>query len=849
MLGKPIKVVFYFPWKELSGGPIYLTRLADKLAESVDYEVYYTDYENSLSDNLIQNEKVKKIVVSETDFSIKIDSPVILITPVYFAGWIPCLHPDSKLIFINWHMCCISTLYNNWRISEQDMSVFLNLIRNSSSVFFCDESHRLGQNTAQITFNKDIVPISLPTKKIKACKNIISAENYNVAVLGRLCTDKIYSLLNLLDNIELLEISNKVNVHIIGDGPEKKLILRENYKKSNIIFVGTLSSAELDSYLAQKVDILFAMGTSVLEGAALSLPSVIIPHNIHPINCNSYVYLHDTQGYCLGWYEDQFQKLNLSPIPLCEIFDDVYVREKKTQLGQKAYQYYITHHSIDHTIKPFVSMLSKSSLTYRDFIKATENFSQIIKKIKLMDYEIFDIYREKNGFIYARFLNIIKLFHFRPMPDQQWKRLYFMGVPCFEICHVGRKKFKYRLLSRSRNQITLMGQHLANLINYGQQEINKDIKAIKKQLVEKVATGDYIKLKEQVETLLLQLNKLCCNNDNCSCEESVALHGALEKKCLDIKASIELLRNNQIQQMDTCEKILSEKSFEYFCGDIKSDYIKLISGLDDESIYIVNRIISRVQKYRKHKTSFFHFTSEEKHALKKIEDQHASSIIKLNNEYYAYGKYIIPINLITTTIFYYKYFIDELSGLKFVRNKAIIDVGGSFGDSALIFSKETSDKVHVFEPTSRMYELAKKTIIENNINNVILNKIALGDKEENLNIAVNDDFSTFEFECSESEVTENVRVITLDNYVDKMGIDVGLIKVDIEGFEKKFLSGAEKTIRNQKPILIISIYHSAQDFFKIKTIIENYDLGYTFKIRKPSDKSVIVDTMLIAEPN
>lgn len=59
--------------------------------------------------------------------------------------------------------------------------------------------------------------------------------------------------------------------------------------------------------------------------------------------------------------------------------------------------------------------------------------------------------------------------------------------------------------------------------------------------------------------------------------------------------------------------------------------------------------------------------------------------------------------------------------------------------------------------------------------------------------------------------------------------------------------GAEKTIRKYAPVLIISIYHSADDFFKIKTIIDKYNLGYKFKIRKPSDKSIIVDTMLIAE--
>jgi len=64
---------------------------------------------------------------------------------------------------------------------------------------------------------------------------------------------------------------------------------------------------------------------------------------------------------------------------------------------------------------------------------------------------------------------------------------------------------------------------------------------------------------------------------------------------------------------------------------------------------------------------------------------------------------------------------------------------------------------------------------------------------------------------------------------------VGLIKVDIEGAERDFLAGAERTIREQKPVLIISIYHSADDFYSIKPLIESWGLGYKSKVWKPLD--------------
>jgi hypothetical protein len=62
------------------------------------------------------------------------------------------------------------------------------------------------------------------------------------------------------------------------------------------------------------------------------------------------------------------------------------------------------------------------------------------------------------------------------------------------------------------------------------------------------------------------------------------------------------------------------------------------------------------------------------------------------------------------------------------------------------------------------------------------------------------------------------------------------------------LAGAINTIKKQKPVLLLSIYHNANDFFEIKPLIESWNLGYKFKIRKLSMKEYfLVETMLICE--
>ena len=76
---------------------------------------------------------------------------------------------------------------------------------------------------------------------------------------------------------------------------------------------------------------------------------------------------------------------------------------------------------------------------------------------------------------------------------------------------------------------------------------------------------------------------------------------------------------------------------------------------------------------------------------------------------------------------------------------------------------------------------------------------------------------------------------------------MGLIKVDVEGGEQLLIKGAKNTICSQKPILIISIYHSPEDFFYIKPEIESWNLGYGFTIHKQLNTSIIRETVLIAQ--
>ena len=175
-------------------------------------------------------------------------------------------------------------------------------------------------------------------------------------------------------------------------------------------------------------------------------------------------------------------------------------------------------------------------------------------------------------------------------------------------------------------------------------------------------------------------------------------------------------------------------------------------------------------------------------------------------------------------------------------------MGGFIGDSLLVLKPLTNRRIYSFEPVRENFEIMKQTVQLNHMENVILENAALdafvGEKTI---IKAGSSSSFYENSVVQTCGNEVVQTNTLDNYIKDKDIDIGLIKVDVEGDEQAFLAGARKAIEHFRPVLLLSIYHNADDFFDIKPLIESWRLGYKFRIHKPLDYSVSREVLLIAE--
>jgi FkbM family methyltransferase len=148
-----------------------------------------------------------------------------------------------------------------------------------------------------------------------------------------------------------------------------------------------------------------------------------------------------------------------------------------------------------------------------------------------------------------------------------------------------------------------------------------------------------------------------------------------------------------------------------------------------------------------------------------------------------------------------------------------IDIGSNNACNAIHYSKQF-DTVECFEPTQLAISLWTNTIRDNKVTNCNLHTDALGEQNKTTEIILhakngghnhlsNSDrpqWSGKEWRTriskTRSRQLQQVQVRTLDSYQFS---DVDFIKIDVEGYEKFVLEGAQQTIQNNRPILQLEI--------------------------------------------
>lgn len=163
----------------------------------------------------------------------------------------------------------------------------------------------------------------------------------------------------------------------------------------------------------------------------------------------------------------------------------------------------------------------------------------------------------------------------------------------------------------------------------------------------------------------------------------------------------------------------------------------------------------------------------------------------------------------------------------------VLDIGAGIGDTSVYFSRKIQESGHcfAFEPLDLNLNCLKNNITRNQCGNITPVPFALADKKGTGLLRQGETATTItsSLEDGKEGQAQCVRITTVDDFSADKHID--FIKADIEGAELNMLRGAHETLRRDKPVCALTLYHREDDFRTLPQYLESINPDYTFYIR------------------
>lgn len=404
---------FFYPVRGAGGAQYLFLRMAEYLIENTSYNVVLIDYVDGFIRSHLADKNYRFIEYAEGGL-VSIQESITLVLSLSFAPLVErCfeLSKTTRLFFWDLHpynlveQLALSGLYkqlnpnNGHRLSSliessrrRKLANFVEIAAENSGIAFMAERNKIyNQQLLRFSSEVEYLPIAIdPTLKSTSTqtKKSIPHEHsvYHIGWLSRLDDWKSRVLFRLINDIALYQEKHTQNIHlhIIGDGPARSSV-ENRCRNIQATMVGKIEGQELTNYILTYIDIGFAMGTSALEFAVRSVPTVLTSAGLPQDNlqqANAYRWLFTSQGYDLT-AEESHRPLNLlnfaNTISQCEATG-------KATIGGQCRNYAVKNHDINLVAAKFVEIVSRCQLTYGELKRigfySHSPFEQILFQLK-----------------------------------------------------------------------------------------------------------------------------------------------------------------------------------------------------------------------------------------------------------------------------------------------------------------------------------------------------------------------------------------------------------------------------------------------------------------------------------
>jgi FkbM family methyltransferase len=186
------------------------------------------------------------------------------------------------------------------------------------------------------------------------------------------------------------------------------------------------------------------------------------------------------------------------------------------------------------------------------------------------------------------------------------------------------------------------------------------------------------------------------------------------------------------------------------------------------------------------------------------------------------------------------------------EGKCLVDIGASVGEWT-VFAAKAGRQVYAFEPSPKAFDILKKRTQK--YPNVHVYSYALGDKNGvgRLGLAALSLSGTMDVEINGLHKGGTIDIPLRS--LDSLDIpNIGIIKIDTEGYETPILQGAKETIEKNKPRLIIEVHKASgkaaktfpEELQRIRKILKDYNYTWESYCRRISLRDL--QPHIVAEP-
>jgi hypothetical protein len=389
------RVIFFFPYHEVSGVPVLFLRMALALSERHGLQTAVVDFpEGYMMRNLPSDCGVDMISFSYGS-PCPIESTALLIVqsmPPYKFPSALQLAPETRIVFwtlFQYNLGSYSGRHGSpktkrpiWTWFRDSLAGALDHKRRCDvrsaavrlserrSLWFCDAPNL--RATSEILGTKFRDPVIVPVPSGDVCessKRTTFPNRLGIGWLGRLSDFKIHILVHTVDRMRRWAEERRVAVkfHVIGDGREAGLL--EPYGKPTAFFElirpGVLDGPRRDDYILQNIDLMGAMGTSALDALRLGIPTLRLDPSYEVITGDYlYQWIWESGEVNFGDFvgRSSFEPGNRSLETRCgEVLSDY------ERLSAAGLRYYEQWHALGSVAQLFVQRANEAQFRFSDF--------------------------------------------------------------------------------------------------------------------------------------------------------------------------------------------------------------------------------------------------------------------------------------------------------------------------------------------------------------------------------------------------------------------------------------------------------------------------------------------------